>query len=133
MTEQERLLSAYKATMEIVKYLDAQGIETRIGDAAYRAEAKDKGKDGGLPIDKWVTVLFYPKNVVEAGQIQIAQEELLCHGIRFNSKTVAGVRQWDLDWSFGLLTKEAAEEGKKPLGDVDDAVLRFATEKKTIH
>ena len=97
---------AHNHTMEVVKSLQAKGIETEVKPYKIVDNVLDKyGPDGTKSEgranpDLWCNVTFKPKNDEQANLIQEMVVKLGWMGVTFDTGGGCGRRDWELDWSF---------------------------------
>ena len=96
------IVEALEFTLEKVDELKKEGIKLEIRPYKGKSEQKDRP----LPKEKWCRVKFYPKNKIESKKIHEMGNYLAMAGVGFDSGGSAGVRDWELDWSFRYTKQE---------------------------
>ena len=123
-------IEAYELALQKIDELKEGGIKVTIKPSASRDDkdtVKKYNKKVRIPPDKWVRARFKIANDEEATKVHEAANYLGMCGMAFDTGGGAGLRDWELDWSFRYFGG-VNQEWMARRDDIEDEIKRLSSE-----
>lgn len=96
-----KTIDAYEMVLKKLDVLKEEGIEFSIEESVKTQPILEKYDNPNyLPVDKWMSVVFKVKDVLELNKIHNVEHFFKMNGFTFDTEFGLDSRKWEIDWSF---------------------------------